>query len=53
MDYDYAFEMATSNIRFGAGATREVGMDLADLGIRFAHVVGGDLVADLYQHAAG
>jgi len=28
---EYAFEMATSAIRFGAGATREVGADLADL----------------------
>jgi len=33
MKYDYAFEMSTSSIRFGPGATREVGMDLADLGI--------------------
>jgi len=36
---DYAFEMATSNLRFGAGATREIGMDLADLGIRRAMVL--------------
>lgn len=33
MKYDYAFEMSTSGIRFGPGTTREVGMDLADLGI--------------------
>ena len=33
MKYDYAFEMSTSSIRFGPGTTREVGMDLADLGI--------------------
>ena len=36
---DYAFEMATSNLRFGAGATREIGMDLADLGIKRAMVL--------------
>ncbi len=34
MGYDYAFEMAASNIRFGPGTTLEVGMDLADLGVK-------------------
>ncbi len=34
MEYDYAFEMAASNLRFGPGTTCEVGMDLADLGIK-------------------
>ena len=29
---EYAFEMATSAIRFGFGVTREVGAELADLG---------------------
>lgn len=34
MLHEYAFEMATSSIRFGAGATREVGFDLSDLGTK-------------------
>ena len=39
MSNEIAFEMATSSLRFGAGVTREVGMDLVDLGIRKALVV--------------
>ncbi len=34
MDHDTIFEMGTSNLRFGTGSTREVGMDLADLGMK-------------------
>ena len=39
MKRDTAFEMATSNIRFGKGVTREIGMDLADRGIQRVLVV--------------
>lgn len=39
MNNEIAFEMAASSIRFGAGVTREVGMDLADLGARQVLVV--------------
>ena len=39
MDNEIAFEMATSNLRFGVGVTREVGTDLVDLGVRSALVV--------------
>jgi hydroxyacid-oxoacid transhydrogenase len=34
MEREYAFEMVTSGIRFGVGATREVGAELSDLGKR-------------------
>ena len=36
---EIAFEMAVSSVRFGAGVTREVGMDLADLGVRRALIL--------------
>src|SRR6476469_8502786 len=36
---EYAFEMAASSVRFGSGVTREVGLDLNDLGVRRALVV--------------
>ncbi|OGG54329.1 MAG: alcohol dehydrogenase [Candidatus Handelsmanbacteria bacterium RIFCSPLOWO2_12_FULL_64_10] len=39
MDRDPIFEMGTSNLRFGPGATREVGMDLKDMGVKRAMVV--------------
>ena len=39
MSHDTAFEMAVSSIRFGKGVTREVGMDLAELGAKHVLVV--------------
>jgi len=36
---DIAFEMAVSGVRFGVGVTREVGMDLKDLGATSALVI--------------
>jgi len=47
MDHEIAFEMATSSVRYGVGVTREVGMDLADLGVRNALVLMDPVVGAL------
>ncbi|HEU0140332.1 MAG TPA: hydroxyacid-oxoacid transhydrogenase [Bryobacteraceae bacterium] len=47
MEFDYAFEMATSNIRFGPGVTREAGADLSEWGVRRVMVVTDPYVASL------
>src|SRR5215204_3020365 len=47
MTRDNAFEMASSSIRFGAGVTREIGMDLADLQVRNVLVVTDPHIAKL------
>lgn len=47
MANDFAFEMAASAVRFGAGVTREVGADLAELGIKRALVVTDPTVRQL------
>ena len=39
MQHDTAFQMSASNLRFGAGITREVGLDLADMGLERTLVV--------------
>ncbi len=47
MTHDIAFDFASSSVRVGAGVTREVGMDLADLGVRRVLVVTDPTVAGL------
>ena len=47
MSFDNAFEMAVSSIRFGTGVTREVGMDLADLGATHVLVITDPVVRRL------
>lgn len=44
---DNAFEMTASSVRYGAGVTREVGMDLADRGHRRVMVVTDRVVGAL------
>lgn len=39
IQHEYAFEMAASSVRFGAGVTAEVGQDLKDLGVQHVLVV--------------
>src|SRR5690349_14685668 len=47
MKKDFAFEMAASAVRFGVGVTREVGMDLKELGTTLALVGTGPTIAGL------
>ncbi len=47
MQKEYAVQMASSNLRFGAGVTKEVGMDLADMGIRRVLVLTDKNLKDL------
>ncbi len=47
MASENAFEMAVSSIRFGPGVTREIGLDLVDLGVRRALVMTDPIVARL------
>lgn len=47
MANDFAFEMAASAVRFGAGVTREVGADLKELGIQRALVITDPTVRHL------
>ncbi|MGE5191722.1 MAG: iron-containing alcohol dehydrogenase, partial [Deltaproteobacteria bacterium] len=52
MHTDTAFQLAVSNIRFGSGITREVGMDLAELGARRVMLVIDPALVDLPTGAA-
>src|SRR4051812_22917847 len=47
MAQDIAFEMAVSSVRFGVGVTREVGMDLAEMGATLVMVVTDPVLARL------
>ena len=47
MSNDIAFEMAVSTVRYGVGVTREVGMDLAELGARLVLVLTDPTVSAL------
>jgi hydroxyacid-oxoacid transhydrogenase len=52
MSNDTAFQLAVSNIRFGSGITREVGMDLVELGARRVMLVIDPALVDLPTGAA-
>lgn len=46
-DFDNIFQVSMSNLRFGVGATREVGLDLEDMGLRRTLLVIDPMLRDL------
>lgn len=46
-NFDTAFQVSMSNLRFGAGTTREIGMDLEDLGVKRTLLVIDPRLRDL------
>src|SRR4029453_1088064 len=46
-DFDTAFQVSMSNLRFGPGATREIGMDLEDMDLRRTLLVIDSRLVDL------
>jgi hydroxyacid-oxoacid transhydrogenase len=46
-DFDTAFQVSAANLRFGPGTTREVGMDLQDMGLKRALLVVDPRLRDL------
>lgn len=47
MPKETAFNMAASNLRFGPGATREIGMDLADMDAKHVLVITDPLMSKM------
>ena len=47
MTNETAFELATSTLRYGTGVTREIGMDLADLGAKRVMVMTDPILREL------
>src|SRR5688500_17819107 len=46
-DFDNIFQVSSSNLRFGEGATREIGLDLEDMGLRRTLLVIDPQLRDL------
>ena len=46
-EFDTAFQVSMSNLRFGVGTTREIGMDLQDLGVNRTLLVIDPKLRDL------
>ena len=44
---EYAVQMSSSNLRFGAGVTREIGQDLSDMGLKRVLVLTDTNLMDL------